>query len=1118
VDLNAIKRRTKNDLDLILASGLFDVEWYNSIYPDVVRSGQAAEIHYLTIGGFEGYDPCEIFSSNTYLEMYPDVKKARINPLVHYVRIGKQEGRIIEVSNRTGTQPSEMVATKRDFYRTFGFMPNLFKPQTFNEKIQAYKLFYHRQDLAYYADKIKVRDYVRNAIGEEFLIPFIGVFSDPDEIDFDQLPEQFVIKATHGSGWTRVCFKKSELDWQAQKFEMRNWLNSNYFDKYGEYAYKNIPPRLIIENLMMDESGEIPKDFKLYCYDGEPMFIQVDFDRLTNHTRNFYNLQWNRLYVSKSVPQMERYQLRKPPYLEKMIEISRVLSKSFPFVRVDLYSMPTVFFGELSFYPSAGYSIFKPQKWDLEFGKHFKVQGIIDRYLAKDRQDPYDPTELVRLRSKRYNFDFSCFPQNRADNEFIANEDMTSNLIRQMAKGVKTFIDIGAGCGFYSILAGKSNPELEIHCFEPVHIFKDLLKCNLADNHIQASVHSCFTSETDGDIEIDFTNRIGEFWSRKTDDLSTVQFVNTQTKIADELFRNIPNGPILLRIDSVKNKIKTFNGFLELIERTSDIRVIIRHFQGGLIDVQQKTSELVAYLQRLGFDVFVVDEENKQYHRYSQSDKELDCRENSYVNLVCLKKERSANILFFSHSSYLFGAERSLMDLVGNLTAKYGILCTVVLPSDGLLRPALESLGAAIKIIPYSWWCAQPDFLPDKQEINKSLAASYKEMYEHLLDFERIDPDAIVTSTMVIPWGTFVAKYLNRPHIWWVKEYGDLDHGLSFYFPFDEILKVITTSSNYVVVPSDSLLDTHFSDIAGKKGLVAYNLKPEFSPGEQVQTSCFSDSAALKLLIFGVVRESKGQAEAVMAVHRLIEKGRNVELCILGHANNPFGEKLKVQVQNFNISDRVHFLNFTPAVQPFIEQSDLVLMCSRNEAFGRTTVEAMLLGKPVIGTRSGGTTELIEDGVNGLLYTPGNVDQLVDCIEFFLNMPEKVKEFGESSREHILRKLAEKPVDDLMYNLFLEVKSKANPGSKELADLGTNWCKTIPLSLMDMITDLESSLIRFENKTSELEANIKCIELSKEWKLALFMRRLRTSLAPDNSPQLKFAKMIFGLLKRDHNF
>ena len=252
---------------------------------------------------------------------------------------------------------------------------NLDNPQTFNEKLQWLKLNNKKYEYTKMVDKYEVKKYVASIIGEEYIIPTIGVYDKFKDIDFDKLPNQFVLKCTHDSGGVAICEDKNKFD----KIKARKILNfslrRNYFYYSREYPYKNLKRRIIAEKYMKDEiSGDL-RDYKLFCFNGECKLIQVDFDRFTNHRRNLYDTDWNLIEgLSIKYPSDKNTIIEKPSNLDEMLEIARKLSKDIPFVRVDLYLINgRIYFGELTFFHGGGYEKFTPEEWNRKLGDMIKI-------------------------------------------------------------------------------------------------------------------------------------------------------------------------------------------------------------------------------------------------------------------------------------------------------------------------------------------------------------------------------------------------------------------------------------------------------------------------------------------------------------------------------------------------------------------------------------------------------------------------------------------------------------------------------------------------------------------------------------------------------------------------
>jgi hypothetical protein len=231
---------------------------------------------------------------------------------------------------------------------------NLSSPQSFSERVQWLKLYGHLEQFSSYADKYEVRGYVQSKSAERYLIPLIGVWDAFDDIHFESLPEQFVIKATHGCGYNIVVTNKALVDREAMRRQMTAWLSENYYQVSRETQYKCCKPRIIGERYLHGENDDL-KDYKFYCFKGKPEVVFVISDRKRKMRIDVLDMNWKQMPVAiddypNSVPAPT-----KPSGFDEMVELAELLSADFPFVRVDLYAVNSqVYFGELSFTPGSG--------------------------------------------------------------------------------------------------------------------------------------------------------------------------------------------------------------------------------------------------------------------------------------------------------------------------------------------------------------------------------------------------------------------------------------------------------------------------------------------------------------------------------------------------------------------------------------------------------------------------------------------------------------------------------------------------------------------------------------------------------------------------------------------
>ena len=241
-------------------------------------------------------------------------------------------------------------------------------PQTFDEKSQWLKLYDRKQEYTQMTDKYEVKKYISQKIGNEYTIPTIGIYDKFEDINFEKLPDQFVIKCTHDSGGVVICKDKKELDIKKAEKKIKKSMKKNYYYFSREWSYKNIKPRIIIEKYIVDESKTQLKDYKFYCFNGKVKMILVCTDRFTDFKETFFDENWNKLNLTEGGNKSEE-KIEKPINFNKMKELSEKLSKNIPFVRVDLYSVKDkIFFGEFTFYSSAGYEKFTPKEYNKKLG------------------------------------------------------------------------------------------------------------------------------------------------------------------------------------------------------------------------------------------------------------------------------------------------------------------------------------------------------------------------------------------------------------------------------------------------------------------------------------------------------------------------------------------------------------------------------------------------------------------------------------------------------------------------------------------------------------------------------------------------------------------------------
>ncbi len=252
-------------------------------------------------------------------------------------------------------------------------IPNLLHPRTFNEKVLHRILFDRQAWMGMVADKYRVRDYVRERVGEHLLPELYCVTTNPDTIPFADLPDRFVVKPTHGSGWVEIVRDKSRLDQASLVATCRTWLSQSYYDITREWIYKDITPRILVEQFIDDGNGSAPNDYKLFVFSGRVEFILVTMGRFETRAHMLLDRDWKAVDVVMAYSRCRRA-VPPPPHLQQMIEAAEKLAQGTNFVRADFYdTKEKLFFGELTVTPGCGLDRFEPASFDAHLGSLWKL-------------------------------------------------------------------------------------------------------------------------------------------------------------------------------------------------------------------------------------------------------------------------------------------------------------------------------------------------------------------------------------------------------------------------------------------------------------------------------------------------------------------------------------------------------------------------------------------------------------------------------------------------------------------------------------------------------------------------------------------------------------------------
>ena len=264
------------------------------------------------------------------------------------------------------------------YYFQTGKRLHLKHPKTFNEKLQWLKLYDRKPEYTTMVDKYAVKDYVAKIIGQEYIIPTLGVWNNPEEIAWDELPKQFVLKTTRGGGGKGVviCRDKSRLNRAETIIQLRSAMKQDLYKNFREWPYKNVKSRVIAEEFLSDDDGEGGiKDYKFFCFNGKPLYCGVFSGRWSGVNADYFDMNWNHLPFTLKNNPFAKIRPVKPQTFETMCQLSTRLSAGHPHLRVDFYEVNgKVYFGELTFFSASGFGQFSPDEWDNKLGSYIQLR------------------------------------------------------------------------------------------------------------------------------------------------------------------------------------------------------------------------------------------------------------------------------------------------------------------------------------------------------------------------------------------------------------------------------------------------------------------------------------------------------------------------------------------------------------------------------------------------------------------------------------------------------------------------------------------------------------------------------------------------------------------------
>jgi FkbM family methyltransferase len=725
--------------------------------------------------------------------------------------------------------------------------------------------------------------------------------------------------------------------------------------------------------------------------------------------------------------------------------------------------------------------------------------------MSTDFSREFDPSAVEKIRPTGQDFELWVPPRYRHHYVERSYEAFSARLLANVAHSRDLFVDVGAHVGFYTVLFARTRPGVPALAVEPVPETFAVLRKNLELNGLdRVEALEAAVSDEAGRRTFQIaaaSDSCGFYPHDQAPALSTLE-VRTETLTA--LLGRFPQARRpLIKIDAEGHEPAVLEGLAGALGGLEDVRLFLEINPAMLGAADTSPESLLEKLQSWGLTPYLLDEGRGQASRIEDFFRYRELiGERGYANVYAAPRETTRSVCFFSHSAKLEGAERNLLELVTELIRDHGDPCTVVLPEDGPLGARLEEVGAAVVEIPYGWWCDLA--AADRGAAYRLLNSLRAVLGRGLEQLERINPDALVTLTMVIPWGAVAAACLSKPHIWFVSEYGELDHRLKFFFPFERILTTIERSSQHIFTVSKAVAQTLFPHLDETLCSPLYpylELPPDLRSEKLSETPetgggelPYRRPGAVRLGVFGAVNPTKSQETAVEAVRELVQRGHDVELLLAGHPNRVYLAALEARIRAEGLEEHVRVPGFLEDVLPVMAATDVVVVCSQREAFGRVAVEAARLGKPVVCPDTGGIVEAVEDGVTARVYPVGDAGALADRLEELITDPQRRRRMGEAGRRLAQRTFTREAFGGRLHTAVLALGKQPPPFPPQLSPLIPVLLAHLEASLADLEQGARGERESSHRYVTRLEDEVGAVRLQLS-EVGAYVTHLETELA-----------------------
>lgn len=642
---------------------------------------------------------------------------------------------------------------------------------------------------------------------------------------------------------------------------------------------------------------------------------------------------------------------------------------------------------------------------------------------------------------------------------------MTIDLLLSFVGEGDTFIDIGHGKGDYSLACAKNISKESIYAFESRADDCKVFKGKSANNNLKdIKIYNIAVSDEGGKKVFNVTEASDSSGFYEHPLTKTREKRKVDVTSIDEFMSK--KSVDVVKMDTEGHELHVLEGMEKIIKANKNIKLFIEFNPGCLENANTKPEELLNKLVVLGFDIYFIHDNERKINRLTDIKTWKRFMGNKeYRNIICIKKENSLLVSFISHCSEKDGAERSLLDIIDYFIDQ-NILVHVILPSSGPLEEELKKRPVAYDILHFPWWINTP-----KKLLNNNFKEITRTATELAKALECINPHIIYSNSSVSSVGSLAAAMIKKPHIWHITEFGLSEHGINYNLEERVRKTFINNYSDKIIFTSNALKKDYEGFIDSKKAEVVYNFAEAEKSVKAKKDKYFNNTKSLKILVLGSIQQGKNQKEALLALNELTKgsQTKDIELIIVGKiVSQEYYNEIKKFIDINKLDRKVKLISYIDEPYSLMEEADIILVCSRNEAFGRVTIEAFNLSKPVIGASSGATTEIIQDNINGFLYTPGDYKELAKKISYFFDNRNELLNFGKRAHALAKRNFGKDKTLSKIYNLVMKINK----------DMDNNNLSPEHLVLNEMFViqkdqAKENNSIKTENEQLRKEDHIK---------------------------------------------